>query len=241
MKSGTTDHIFYDVYVKLLEKKCRLRKHADNCLGLKNTELLEVMKCPKTGLGWFTYDINLFKKLIIYFVSATTDMLNTQRKLTNYFLTNVHAKYKKAELTRRKAGRTAEAGILRKALNPSLDKLRCALCSSAPESAPRGWQQHDNQNASCQIPCMPQPPFLNVKVLDTNSFLSYEHCDKRLNSSRLSFPASNVITRGKIYLSQKLIHQHTTNLPSPPHPSSLRAYPFRTTRQAVSACRVLTV
>lgn len=67
-------------------------------------------------------------------------MLNIQRKLTNYFLTNVHTKYKQAEQTRRKKRSshltTTEAGTLCKALNPSLDKsqlctVRCRLCSSA--------------------------------------------------------------------------------------------------------------
>lgn len=91
---------------------------------------------------------------------------------------------------------TAEAGTLWKALNPSLDKSQlCAVgCAAGPESAPRGWQQHDNPNTSCQLS-------LSATTTLSQDFPPHEHCSKGLNSSRLSFPATNGITRGKVYLS----------------------------------------
>lgn len=48
---STADHILHDIYVKFLEEQnLESKKHTSSCLGL-NTELLKVLRYPKTGLG----------------------------------------------------------------------------------------------------------------------------------------------------------------------------------------------
>lgn len=89
IKSGTTEHILYDVYVKLLEKQnLESESKTDNCLGLKNTELLEAMKCPKTGLGCFLYDNITLKVYYILCISADNGHVTYLNEIEKLFFDN---------------------------------------------------------------------------------------------------------------------------------------------------------